>query len=156
MNGTPLTLERFNEAMVSIDKRFEKVDFQFEKVNAQFVLIDSRFEQVDARFEQVNSRFEQVDAQFEQMVTRGDTQEGLIQLLVKGQESLLSETRDIKRRVVRLEYAMEDVQESLGILTDAEEKDAVATMNHEKRISDLEQIHKIKPITLSHLSDSLQ
>ena len=53
-------------AIISIDKRFEQVDKRFEQV-------DRRFEQVDRRFEQVDKKFDQVDRRFEHLENKMDS-----------------------------------------------------------------------------------
>jgi hypothetical protein len=134
----PLTLEKFESTMSDVCVRFD--GFESTIANLWHVT-DLRFE----KFESMMSDFmSAVNARF-------DRNEEVIQSLVVGQSLLLEETRDIKRRVVGLEYSMDDVQYSISTLTRAEEKDAEATINHENRLQRLEKLNKIKAISPAHL-----
>jgi chromosome segregation ATPase len=45
-------------AIISIDKRFEQIDKRFEQVDRKFEQIDRRFEQVDRRFEHLENKLD--------------------------------------------------------------------------------------------------
>ncbi|MBA3788890.1 hypothetical protein H0X32_00655 [Patescibacteria group bacterium] len=60
-------------------------------------------------------------------------------------------TRNIELRVIKIEYSLEEIKENLSALTEAEGKDALASINHEHRISALERRSNIKPNSPQHL-----
>ena len=95
-------------------------------------------ERMDDEFAQVSGRFEKVE--------RG------IRSLQTGQDNLTERVGDVHRRVVNLEHRVEDVRDSLADITEAEEKDAEATINHEYRISHLEKLGGIKNVPPKHLA----
>jgi hypothetical protein len=133
-----------------IDSRFDafdaKIDFVLERMTVGFEAVDERLDGVDNRLDKIDNRLDKVDG-------RLDKHDGLIGLLIIGQDNLLSETREVKQRVIHHEDSMEEVQYSLGVLTKAEEKDAEATINHELRLQSLEKINNIKAIPPAHLTD---
>lgn len=45
-------------AIISIDKRFEQVDKRFEQIERRFEQVDRRFEQVDRRFEHLENKMD--------------------------------------------------------------------------------------------------
>jgi len=94
---------------------------------------------MDDEFAQVSERFEKIE--------RG------VRALQTGQENLTERVGDVHRRVVNLEYRVEDVRESLADIIKAEEKDAEATINHEHRISHLEKLGGIKSSPSKHLAE---
>ncbi|MHB8914063.1 MAG: hypothetical protein ACYC4I_03600 [Minisyncoccota bacterium] len=96
--------------------------------------------------ERINDEFAQVSDRFEK-VERG------VRALQTGQNNLTERVGDIQRRVVNLEHRVEDVRESLADILRAEEKDAEATINHEFRISYLEQLSGIKSVPAEHLAN---
>jgi prefoldin subunit 5 len=71
--------------------------------------------------------------------------------LLKLNDNLSVSVDEIGRQVTQLVHQVATVQETLTDLTEAETKDALATINHEKRIIRLENLSKIKPSTLKHL-----
>jgi len=77
--------------------------------------------------------------------------ESSIFTLQTGQQNLSEQVGDIQRRVINLEHGVEDMKESLIDITNAEEKDAEATINHEHRISHLEKLSGIAGIPVAHL-----
>ncbi len=60
-------------AIISIDRRFEQVDKQLDRIDKRFEQIERRFEQIDKRFEQIERRFEQVDKKFERLEDKIDS-----------------------------------------------------------------------------------
>ena len=82
-----------------------------------------------------------------------DRIDGVLSTLQFGQDNLLVEVLDIKRRVIKLEFQMADVQDTLSDLGEAETKDALASMNHEVRIVRLEKINNIESVSVSHLRE---
>jgi hypothetical protein len=56
--------------------------------------------------------------------------------------------------MVNLETSVEDIQENLYALSETEGKDAIATMNHDKRIRDLERMCGLVSQTPEHLRES--
>jgi len=90
--------------------------------------------------------FERMDQKFERV-------DGVLSTLQIGQDNLLVEVHDIKRRVVHLEFQMADVQDSLNDLSEAEAKDAMASINHEQRIVRLEKINNIQAVSPEYLTE---
>jgi predicted nucleic acid-binding Zn-ribbon protein len=78
---------------------------------------------------------------------------GVLSTLQLGLDNLLVEVLDVKRRVVHLEVQVADVQDSLDDLSEAESKDAMASINHESRIIRLEKINNIESASLQHLAE---
>lgn len=68
--------------------------------------VQTGFARVDDRFEQVNARFDAVDERFDRL----------------------------ERRAGSLENTVEDMKETLGGVAHAVDKDAIAILNHERRI----------------------
>lgn len=95
--------------------------------------------------ERINDEFGQVGGRFERI-------ERSIRTFHAGQENLAETINDTHRRVVNLEHRVEDVRETLSDITEAEEKDAEATINHEFRISHLEKIGGVKSVPPKHLA----
>jgi uncharacterized protein YlxW (UPF0749 family) len=87
------------------------------------------------------------------MNTRFERVESVLSMLQIGQDNLLVEVRDIKRRVTHLEYQIADLQDSVDDLFDAEAKDATASISHEGRIIRLEKMHSIKAVSPQHLAE---
>jgi hypothetical protein len=77
-----------------------------------------------------------------------DSRFGIMMTMI---QSLTETTSDIQHRVIHLEYQMEQVKETLEDLGNAEDKDALATINHERRISRLEKMQNITPKPEKHL-----
>jgi predicted nucleic acid-binding Zn-ribbon protein len=103
---------------------------EFGKIMAEALLVlaetmQNGFDRIDERLDSLNNRVDNLELEFQ----------------------------DMKTRIIRLEYSMGDVQEMLVDLTHAEEKDAIATMNHEDRIIRLEKISDIYSVSPSHLTD---
>ena len=78
---------------------------------------------------------------------------GVLSTLQLGQDNLLVEVRDIKRRVVNLEFQFADFQDRFSDLSEAEEKDALASISHEERIVRLEKINNIQAVSPLHLRE---
>ncbi len=92
----------------------------FEKsMGALYELLEKRFGEMSRQFRIINTRF---------------------QTLTDGQDTLFKITQDIQSRVSHLEYSMEDALDNLATLTEAEGKGAIATINHDLRISALENV----------------
>lgn len=96
---------------------------------------------------------EAVQGGFARLEKEYDRHEGILTTLVAGQQNIAEQVGDIQRRVINLEHSVEDVKESLIDITNAEEKDATATINHEQRISHLEKLGGIKSIPVAHLAN---
>ena len=130
--------------ITELSKRFDsKIDQLGTEINGRFGQVDTAFADLASAmqygFEKVYECFDAVDERFDRLEGRTDKVE-------EGLEYLKVEVRDVKARVIHLEASMEEVQESLANLENAEEKDAKATINHEIRIQKLEKVNKIKPV----------
>jgi hypothetical protein len=109
-----------------------------ESMNAGFSRMDRKFSEIDKRFGGIDARLDSHDKQFIN--------------LIEGQNNLLLITQNIQYRVGNLEVSMEEIKEDLGVLTEAEEKDAMASINHEFRIIRLEKRNDVAPESLPHLA----
>ncbi len=94
----------------------------------------------------MNSGFERIEGRFEAV----DTRLGNIETRLESVETNLV---DVQQRVIKLEGKVDDIQEDLRALVSAEEKDAVATINHEERIVRLEGLNNIPSAPPTHLTD---
>ena len=135
--------------ITELSKRFDsKIDQLGTEINGRFELMDTAFADLASAmqygFEKVYERFDEVDERFDRLEGRTNKVEEVL-------EYLKVEVRDVKTRVIHLESSMEEVQESLSNLENAEEKDAKATINHETRIQKLEKVNKIKSKPVAHL-----
>ena len=106
---------------------------------------------------ELSTRFDalktQMKSDFDETHARIQKTEHFVRAIHQTQETHLEETKDIKRRVGNLEIRAEDIRDSLAELIGLEEKDAMATVNHELRIRDIEKFARIKSVSPLHLAE---
>jgi hypothetical protein len=106
--------------------------------------------EIQGQFEEVKKRMK---SDFDETHARMQKTEHFVRAIHQTQETHLEETKDIKRRIGNMEIRTEDIRDSLAELIGLEEKDALATVNHELRIRDVEKFAGIKGVSPLHLAD---
>jgi predicted nucleic acid-binding Zn-ribbon protein len=116
---------------------------------------DGKINNLNGRFDSLETRMNSFESSmregFAKVHERIDKVELVGRTLLKQQDLLSVRVDAISQQTTNLVYQVATIQETLTDLTEAETKDALATINHEKRIIRLENLSKIKPSTLKHL-----
>ena len=98
-----------------------------------------------------SSAEERTEIEFKQLHERIEKVERGVRFLRTDMNNLKEQVGDIQRRSINLEHRSADIIETLGALSDAEDKDAEASINHERRIAHLEKLGGIKSTPPAHL-----